>query len=152
MATTYNPILHSDIDLAVAMMREFYAIDGYPIDAAKSHKLFTEFIDNESLGKAWLISSDGDIVGYVILTFVFSFEFGGKIAFVDELYISGRARGKGIGKDSVEFIKSEAVKLSLKMLYLEVEHHNTLAQKLYLSAGFETHNRKFMMYKIKQPI
>ena len=148
MATTYRPVLASDIDLAVAMMREFYAIDGYPIDIDVSRKLFQEFIDNENLGKCWLISSDGDIVGYVIMTFVFSFEFKGKIAFIDELYISESARGKGIGKTTVEFIKSESVKLSLKILYLEVEHHNALAQKLYLSAGFETHSRKFMQYRI----
>jgi hypothetical protein len=71
--TTYRPVLHSDIDLAVAMMREFYAIDGYPIDMHISRKLFTEFIENESLGKSWLIISDGDVVGYVILTFIFIF-------------------------------------------------------------------------------
>ena len=130
-------------------MREFYAIDHYPIDAERSRMLFSKFIGDENLGRAWLILSDGDIVGYVILTFLFSFEFGGKIAFIDKLYLSQRARGKGIGKQTLEFIKSEAAKLSLKVLYLEVEHHNALAQKLYLSAGFESHNRKFMMYKTK---
>jgi ribosomal protein S18 acetylase RimI-like enzyme len=147
--TTYRPVLHSDIDLAVAMMREFYAIDGYPIDVHVSRKLFTEFIENENLGKSWLIFSDGDIVGYVILTFIFSFEFKGRIAFIDELYISEHARGKGIGKDTVAFIKAEGEKLLVKMLYLEVEHHNSAAQKLYQSAGFVTHNRKFMQYKLK---
>jgi ribosomal protein S18 acetylase RimI-like enzyme len=148
MATTYRPVLHSDIDLAVAMMREFYAIDHYPIDEHVSRKLFSEFIENDNLGKAWLILSDGDVVGYLILTFVFSFEFKGKIAFIDELYISEIARGKGVGKNAVAFIKAEARTLGVKMLYLEVEHHNSNAQKLYLSAGFETHNRKFMQYKI----
>lgn len=148
MATTYNPILASDIDLVVAMMREFYAIDNYPMDEHRSRKLLTEFIENDSPGKGWLIVSDGDVVGYVILTFVVSFEFGGRIAFVDELYLSDRARGKGIGRETVAFIKAEAEILDVKMLYLEVEHHNTLAQKLYLSAGFEVHSRKFMQYKI----
>ncbi len=148
MATTYKPVSESDIEIAVSMMREFYAIDGYPIDAEKSKALFQRFIGNESLGKSWLIVSDGQTVGYIILTFVFSFEYGGLIAFVDELYVSESARGKGIGKSSIEFIKAEARKLSLKLLYLEVEHHNSNAQKLYLSAGFSAHNRKLMQYKI----
>jgi ribosomal protein S18 acetylase RimI-like enzyme len=148
MATTYRPVLASDIDLVIAMMREFYAIDDYPIDAHRSRELFNTFIENDALGKSWLILDGGDVVGYLILTFVFSFELGGTIAFVDELYISDRARGKGIGRETVAFIKAEAEILGVKMLYLEVEHHNTLAQKLYASAGFETHKRKFMQYRI----
>ena len=148
MATTYRPILHSDIDMTVAMMREFYAIDGYPIDTQVSRQLFSEFIENDQLGKAWLIVSDGDVVGYVILTFVFSFEFKGKIAFIDELYILESARGKGIGRNAIAFIKLEAERLSIKMLYLEVEHHNSAAQKLYENAGFETHKRKLMQRKL----
>lgn len=148
MAATYKPISTNDIDTAVEMMREFYAIDGYPIDLQRSKALFEQFIRNETLGKCWLIGDDKETVGYIILTFVFSFEYGGTIAFVDELYISGHARGKGLGKSSIEFIKEEAHKLSLKLLYLEVEHHNSNAQKLYLSAGFTEHKRKFMQYKI----
>lgn len=147
MAATYKPVSKNDIEIAVSMMREFYAIDGYPIDAKKSKKLFEQFIEDEKFGKTWLISDENEIVGYIILTFVFSFEYGGLIAFVDELYISEQARGKGFGKSSIEFMKSEAQKLGLKLLYLEVEHHNSNAQKLYLSAGFSEHNRKLMYYK-----
>lgn len=147
MTATYRPVSKNDIEIAVAMMQEFYAIDGYPIDVEKSKKLFEQFIDNENLGKSWLIGDENKIVGYIILTFVFSFEYGGLIAFVDELYISEHARGKGFGKSSIEFMKTEAQKLDLKLLYLEVEHHNSNAQKLYLSAGFSEHNRKLMYYK-----
>ena len=147
--TTYNAAALSDIDMLVKMMQEFYAIDGYPIDAEKSKKLFEQFIKDENLGKAWLILSDEKTVGYVILTFVFNFEYGGKIAFVDELYLSEDARGKGIGTKTIEFIKKESEKLSLKLLYLEVEDHNSAAQKLYLSSGFVFHNRLTMKLKFE---
>ncbi len=149
MNTTYSPVLHSDIDLVVAMRREFYAIDGHAIDSEKSRELFAQLIENTILGKIWLISSDGDVVGYAILTFMLSLEFGGTLAFVDELYLSDRARGKGIGKATMAFLKEEARRSDVKMLYLEVDHHNTIAQKLYLSAGFETHWRQLMQHKIK---
>ncbi|MBN8640491.1 MAG: GNAT family N-acetyltransferase [Flavobacteriales bacterium] len=129
-------------------MSDFYAIDNYPIDIEVSKKLFQEFIHNENLGKAWLILEDEEIVGYVILTFVFSFEYGGTIAFIDELYLKESARGKGIGNKTIEFIKSESTKLSLKLLYLEVENHNEKAQKLYLAHDFAIHNRKLLKYKI----
>lgn len=146
--TTYKLLENSDIDCIVLMMRDFYAIDNYPIDLEISKKLFQEFVANESLGKAWLIYHNNEVVGYVILTFIFSFEFQGKIAFLDELYISQNARGKGIGKQTINFIKAEIHKLSLKLLLLEVEPHNLNAQKLYISTDFEMHSRLMMKYKI----
>ena len=138
----------SDIETVVSMMEEFYAIDNYPIKSDVSKALFEEFISNENLGKAWLIVSDNEIVGYLILTIIFSFEYQGKIAFLDELYITEKARGKGIGNEVITFIKTESHKLSLKLIYLEVEPHNENAQKLYLANGFESHNRQLMKYKI----
>jgi ribosomal protein S18 acetylase RimI-like enzyme len=87
-------------------------------------------------------------VGYAIITFVFSFEYQGKIAFLDELYVSEKSRGKGIGSQTVAFIVAEGKKLSLKLIYLEIEKHNQNAQKLYIASGFELHNRKLMAYKI----
>jgi ribosomal protein S18 acetylase RimI-like enzyme len=129
------------------MMQDFYAIDNYPIDVEVSKKLFQEFITNEHLGRAWLIFSEEELVGYVILTFVFSFEYGGKIAFLDELYIKEIARGKGIGNTTIQFIKEQAKQLNVKLLYLEVENHNENAQKLYLANDFEVHNRKLLKFK-----
>lgn len=147
--TTFTPIQTSDIDTIVPMMQEFYSIDNYPIDIAISKALFLEFIENPHLGKAWLIYSDEEIVGYIILTFVFSFEYKGTIAFLDELYISDKARGKGIGKKALDFIHQEALSLSLKIIYLEIENHNEIAQKLYLSKDFAVHNRSLMKLTLK---
>ena len=146
--TTFKPLEISDIEVITQMMKDFYAIDNYPMDVEVAKNLFQEFISNEHLGKSWLIYSENEIVGYIILTFIFSFEYGGKIAFVDELFIKETARGKGFGKEAIQFIQREVPKLSLKLLYLEVEPHNENAQKLYLAHDFELHNRKLMKYKV----
>lgn len=143
---TFKPLESADIETIVPMMQDFYAIDNYPIDVAISKALFLEFLENEHLGRAWLIYFDNEVVGYIILTFIFSFEYKGTIAFLDELYLSEKARGKGIGKAAVDFIQSEARKLSLKIIYLEVEGHNQNAQQLYLSKDFTVHNRKLMKF------
>ena len=146
--TTFKTLEISDIEVITQMMQDFYAIDNYPIDVEVAKNLFQEFISNEHLGKSWLIYSENEIVGYIILTYIFSFEYGGKIAFLDELFIKETARGKGIGKESIQFIKREVPKLSLKLLYLEVEPHNENAQNLYLTHDFVIHNRKLMKYKV----
>lgn len=146
--TSFKPLEIADTEIITKMMQDFYAIDNYPMDVEVTKTLFQEFISNETLGKSWLIYSENEIVGYIILTFIFSFEYGGKIAFVDELFIQKNARGKGIGKEVIQFIQQEVPKLSLKLLYLEVEPHNENAQKLYLAHDFELHNRKLMKYKV----
>ena len=146
--TTFKPLEIADIEIITQMMQDFYAIDNYPMDVEVTKTLFQEFISNEHLGKSWLIYSENEIVGFIILTFIFSFEYGGKIAFLDELFIKETARGKGFGKEAIQFIQQEVPKLSLKLLYLEVEPHNENAQKLYLAHDFELHNRKLMKYKV----
>lgn len=147
--TVFKSLEISDIEIIVSMMEDFYSIDNYPIDIATSKTLFKTFLTDENLGKAWLIFSEDKIVGYAILTFVFSFEYKGKIAFLDELYLIESARGIGIGRKAIQFIKSEVHKLKLKIIYLEIERHNLSAQKLYIANDFETHNRNLMKYIVK---
>jgi ribosomal protein S18 acetylase RimI-like enzyme len=146
---TYKSITLVDIEQITLLMEEFYQIDGYPFNRQTTVQLFHEFIKDEKLGKAWLVYYQNELVGYVILTFAFSFEYQGKIAFLDELYLKESARGKGIGKEIVRFVQDEAAKLSLKIIYLEVETHNQAAQKLYIANDFSIHPRKIMKYIVK---
>jgi GNAT superfamily N-acetyltransferase len=140
----FKPFASNDAPILINMMEEFYAIDNYPIDPIVSRDLFFQFVDNEILGRGWTIIYDGKVVGYFILTFVFSFEYKGRIAFLDELFIYKQARGTGLGKKALDFITEQAKSLSLKIIYLEVENHNEAAKKLYLSKGFKVHNRGLM--------
>jgi GNAT superfamily N-acetyltransferase len=149
MQAVFKPIEVQDIPVVIAMMEEFYAIDNYPIDANASRGLMHEFLENESLGRGWLILKDNEPVGYVIMTFVFSFEYKGRIAFLDELFISPTTRGLGFGKQALDFITEQAKVLSVKIIYLEIEGHNIVAQKLYLSKGYEIHNRGLMKLVVK---
>ncbi len=150
---TFQPLEKSQFDSIIEMMQDFYAIDNYPIDIEVSKKLFEEFVLDEKLGKAFLIYQSDEvgiyeIVGYVILAFFFSFEYKGRTAFLDELYIKENFRGKGIGKQTIDFIKKQASNQNIKLIYLEVENHNQNAQKLYLANDFVVHNRKLLKHKL----
>jgi GNAT superfamily N-acetyltransferase len=149
MEAVFKPIEVQDIPVVIAMMEEFYAIDNYPIYANVSRGLMHEFLENETLGRGWLILKENEPVGYVIMTFVFSFEYKGRIAFLDELFISSTARGLGFGKQAIDFISEQAKALSVKIIYLEIEGHNTVAQQLYLSKGYSIHNRGLMKLVVK---
>lgn len=140
----FHLIKQSDIKAIVPMMQEFYAIDHYPFDPEFAKKLFQTFEANDNLGHCWLILVDEEIVGYVILTYVFSFEYQGRIAFLDELYLQKNSRGMGIGKATLQFVNEQALKSDLKLIYLEIESHNENAKNLYLKNGFELHKRQIM--------
>lgn len=101
--TNFRKITHQDIEVLLVLMTDFYAIDGYPIDAEITRKNFVHFIENPNLGQSFIIEHDGKVAGYIILNFLFSFEFGGTIAFLDELYVDSNFQGKGLGKLGVAF-------------------------------------------------
>lgn len=148
MEVSFRLLNKASIGELVLMMQQFYAIDNYPMDAAKSANLCETFLADENLGRAWFIMYNGEIAGYIIITFVFSFEYGGRIAFLDELFILPQMQGKGLGKQAVDFIKQQAAPLAIKLFYLEVENHNNAAIALYISKGFTMHNRSLMKYKV----
>jgi ribosomal protein S18 acetylase RimI-like enzyme len=123
-------------------MEDFYAIDGYPFDLEKMDFLLGKFISDSTLGRLWLIKSDEETAGYVCLTIGFSFEYGGKIAVLDELFIKTKFRNKGLGKKTLEFINLKAIEMEIAAIHMEVEGHNTRALDLYISKGYKTKGRK----------
>jgi len=143
----FRKITTTDIPIVLDLMTTFYAIDGYPIDKKVTQTNFETFISNPNLGQCFLIEFDGKVAGYVLLNYLFSFEFGGTIAFLDELYVNSIFQGKGIGKVAVQFAQEFAKEKELKILFLEVELHNERAIELYKKFNFKPHHRNLMIWK-----
>lgn len=144
----FNKLESSEIPAITKMMGDFYAIDHYPFDAELSSANFAKFIQNPEAGQAFIIyNPEKEIIGYIIMAYLFSFEFGGRIAFLDELYLNEKARGKGYGKIAMNFVKDFASEQELKVVFLEIEPHNDRAKQLYLNKGFQEHKRNLMIYK-----
>lgn len=144
---SFEELKSENINTIVQLMSDFYAIDNYPIDVPLAKRNFEYFIQQPQLGSVFEIRYENEIVGYILFATLFSFEFGGTLAFLDELYISEKMRGKGLGKLAVDFAKDFAKKQDYKVLYLEVEPHNIKAQELYKKADFKTHHRGLMIHK-----
>jgi len=139
-----HPALPSDIGRILAMMERFYAIDGYPFRPERTRRALEEFIADPRHGSLRLIEADGAVAGYAVLAVVYSFEFGGKNAFIDELYLEPEFRGRGIGRAAVERLARIAADDGITALHLEAEHHNTAAIELYRRFGFHDHHRVLM--------
>jgi ribosomal protein S18 acetylase RimI-like enzyme len=96
-------------------------------------------------GKAWFVCDGPRIVGYIVMSFDFSLEYGGVNAWVDEFFIEKESRGRGIGAQVLDFFERAAREAGATAIHLEVNHGNK-AIELYRRRGFEKHQR-FLMTK-----
>lgn len=126
------------------MMYEFCRMNNYHYRETEKSRLFEEFIQNESLGKFWVITLTGKVIGYIILTFGYSFEYGGRDAFIDELFLKQEFRNRGLGKLILESVEFYAIKHEVNAIHLEVEQSNEAANKLYLKTGFSESDRSLL--------
>jgi ribosomal protein S18 acetylase RimI-like enzyme len=137
----------SDIPELSQMMKDFYTIDLYPFDEKVTIANFEKFISDEKYGSCFKILFEGQIAGYIILIKYFSFEFGGEILFLDELFVKPEFQGKSLGKKALEFVTNYSVENQFKVVLLEIENHNVKAKKLYEHYGFQNHKRSLMILK-----
>lgn len=144
------PSTLNDIPLLLSFMEKFYAIDGYSFNAERTRSSLNEFISHPDRGTIWIINLHHRPIGYIILAVIYSFEFGGKNAFVDEFYLEPEYRRKGTGTKVMEFVSEEARTMNITALHLEVERHNAAAIQLYHNFQFRDHERKLMTRMVKQ--
>jgi diamine N-acetyltransferase len=133
-------------DLLIELMREFYAFEHLAFDEQVARSALRQILSNDALGRVWLIRLDGHCVGYAVLTLGFSLEFGGRDAFLDEIYIRAEQRWRGVGSKALEFIEEACRTLGVRALHLEVERENRNAQAVYRKFGFKEHDR-FLLTK-----
>ncbi len=139
----------ADIPLISKMIEKLYISENTAYDETKVNSALLELIEDESYGACWILTSGADRAGYMIIGSAFSVEFGGRTAFIDELYISENCRGKGLGRKALEFAENYAGEKGYTYLRLEVELSNTPAQKIYRANGFKEHERYIMTKKLK---
>ncbi|HYL85292.1 MAG TPA: GNAT family N-acetyltransferase [Candidatus Angelobacter sp.] len=115
-------------------------------DESAARAALRQFASLRAFGRIWLLYEGATLVGYIILTIGFSFEFRGHDAFIDELFISAAHRRRGYGRQAVAFIEGKAREMGVNAIHLEVDHGNDPALELYRRAGYEDHDR-FLMTK-----
>lgn len=135
------PAEAADIEMLVVFMRDFYEHEALRFDESSARRALAQLLANPALGRVFLLSSEGEMVGYTVLTFGFSLEFHGRDAFVDELYLRADYRGRGLGKQALDFLTEVCRAEGLAALHLEVERANTVAQEVYRKQGFQDHDR-----------
>lgn len=148
MEINFKPAENTDIETLLVLIRELYQVDGsVSFNAAVAGHALTQLLANQSFGYVWLIQNQGEAIGYVVLTLGYSLEYGGRDAFIDELYLRASHQRQGIGKKTIQFLEEVCISLGVRALHLEVERENISAQGFYRRVGFQDHDRRYLMTK-----
>lgn len=142
----FRPAEAGDVEAIVAMMRGYYVQDGYTFVEEEARAAALRLINDPSLGRLWVTQDRDTIAGYVAVALGFSFEYRGREAFVDELFIAESHRGRGLGREALELAEAYCREAGVNALHLEVERHRGPALELYRRRGFADYGR-FLMTK-----
>lgn len=148
----FNAASAKDEEALLRMMRSLAEQEpgAYFFDEPVVCQVLRKFLASPDLGQAWVFYDEDTPVGYIVLTFGYSFEFHGRDSFIDELYIEPQYRRQGIGKRAMQFVEERARELRVNAIHLEVDQGNDPAAELYRRAGYDDHAR-FLMTKWLKP-
>jgi ribosomal protein S18 acetylase RimI-like enzyme len=139
----------ADLDDLLERKQRFDATLGIAFEPAVARRALGELLARPELGRAFRIVEGGATVGYAVLCFGFSLEWGGRDAFVDELYVEPAARGRGLGRAALRALVEEARAAGVVALHLEVDDTNAAGQALYRSEGFSGRARRLLTRRLR---
>lgn len=127
-----------DRALYLALAREFYETDAVTHKVPEQYFVttFEELMRSDVYTEGFILDCDGEDAGYALLSKSFSQEAGGRVLWIEELYVRPQFQGRGVGKRFFAQL-DRLIAPDIRRLRLEVCKSNVRAAKLYASFGFQ---------------
>jgi GNAT superfamily N-acetyltransferase len=151
MPAAFRSACLADVPAILVHQRAYYAADGYAFDEAVARAAIEGLLDDPERGRLWVLAEDDRddrIVGYLAVTFGWSLEWGGRDAFVDELYLAPSHRGDGLGRAAIALAEEACRTAGVRALHLEVERANARGRALYARTGFADTDRLLLTRRL----
>ncbi len=139
-----HPATEADLPSILTMMEDFNAIEAIAFDREAFAPRVRELLGSPQLGGILVFTVDGAPAGYAIVTFGWDLEFGGRDAFLTEIYVAAGQRRRGVGRKGLVAAQAFARAGGAHALHLAVRHDNAPARALYDAEGFGTQPRLLM--------
>ena len=129
------------------MMIDFYNEGDYTetITLQKIKKTIQHAFDYPEKLSIYLFLVNQQLVGYSIIVYYWSNEYGGNIITFDEIYTNSAFRQQGIASKFIDFISFQE---NIVGLQLEVEPSNHKAMAFYKKLGFEFDRNQHFFKKL----
>ncbi|MHA6261685.1 GNAT family N-acetyltransferase [Arenibacterium sp. CAU 1754] len=138
----------ADIDRLTALVAAFHTEAGFDQSSDARRDAIAPLLEGCPYGAAYLIGPARAPIGYVIVTFGWSVEFGGMDCFIDEIYLRRAVRGRGIAAEVLTALPATLASAGVKAVHLEVDRENEPARRLYGRTGFKPRERYMLMSKM----
>ncbi|MBA86036.1 GNAT family N-acetyltransferase [Thalassobius sp. S69A] len=126
-----------DLDRLLPLAGAFHAELALPTDDTTRRAGLVPLLEGSPHGVAYLIGPQKAPIGYVVICFGWSVEFGGMDGFVDEIYIRPGVRGRGIGSEVLTALPKALAGAGLKALHLEVRTEDRRTRAFYEKLHFK---------------
>jgi ribosomal protein S18 acetylase RimI-like enzyme len=134
----------ADVERLLPHTELFWKFERIPFDLPRVRGLLSGLLENPSYGRVLLAQGGEDVLGYLVLTFGYSLEHGGRDALVDELYVREDARGSRLGTRLLDHAVVMCEREGITRLHLEVDNTNPRAEALYARLGFVSNDRRLL--------
>lgn len=150
MNIRYRPFKKSDSKTVTELIQSLYREDPPDKSALLKNiqKTFRTLLKHPDKGFILVLEREGEIIGYSILIYFWSNEFGGNILCIDELYLKKEFRGQGIGSDFISHLAAKKFGHSVA-LQIGATAGNKRARKLYEKLGFRLSKTSILVRELR---
>ncbi|MFD2179597.1 GNAT family N-acetyltransferase [Veronia pacifica] len=135
----------------IELSKELHDHEALSFDPEHTQKAFEFLMDSPSYGDVFLIHAEQDghqeIVGFVVLCYSFSVEFGGQIAVIDQIFINRSWRRQGVGSHVLPILEDKVKQRKCQAVILEVNIGNSGAREFYEQFDYTPRRQHCIMSK-----
>ena len=131
------------LPLMLMLVSEFCVTDQHTFDPDRVTRALVPLLEDDAHGVVYLADNEQ---GYVVITWGYSLESGGREALIDEIYL--RRRGEGRGGKVMDALFVEMAARGVVKMFLETETHNHRARRFYARQGFDEDDSIWMSRQI----
>ena len=134
--TKIRPAEPGDLSALLEMMKAFNETEGIAWVETRTSDAIEQLLENPELGFI-VVAEHLHVVAYAVVTFGFDLEFGGRDAFLTEIYVKPEARRVGIAVALLQQLEEKAKNQGVLALHLQVQPTNEAAYRLYEKMGYK---------------
>lgn len=134
---TFRPADAADREIAHRLLTAQLVEHRLPADAEGIAHGLDLALAPHSPAWLWLAERQGEAVAIFLANEIVSVERGGKVLWVEELYVIPEARRTGVARALLAAVGKEAVRRAIRAIELEVLPAQAAALALYEALGFE---------------
>ena len=137
-----------DLEALLRLVTAFHEEEGITQSDETRRAALQPLLEGSPYGAAYLIGPARAPIGYIVITFSWSLEFGGLDGMIDEFFLRPPVRGRGIATEVLMTLPNQLARAGLRAIHLEVDLGNSTARKLYERTGFKARDNNALMSKV----